>query len=111
MKETIALAISEASQIGEARRQATAMARGLGFNDTETGKVALLVTEMATNLVRHTPGGEVVLRSLGPLPAGGIEVLSLDQGPGMTNVDQCLRDGFSNAGTAGNGLGAIRRLA
>ena len=39
------------------------------------------------------------------------EVLVIDKGPGMADVEACMRDGFSTKGTAGTGLGAMRRLA
>src|SRR5262249_14279610 len=41
----------------------------------------------------------------------GLELLALDRGPGLRDFAECLRDGFSTAGTAGSGLGAIKRLA
>jgi hypothetical protein len=66
---------------------------------------------MATNLFRHARNGEIILRRLRAGEGSGIDVLALDRGPGMQNVAECLRDGFSSGGTAGNGLGAIRRLA
>jgi hypothetical protein len=71
-----------------------------------------VATEAATNLAKHATGGQVVLRSLAPEDAGcGVEVLALDRGPGIADVGRSLRDGYSTAGTAGAGLGAIRRLA
>ena len=39
------------------------------------------------------------------------ELLAIDQGPGMRDVDACMRDGHSTAGTAGCGLGAVLRLS
>ena len=71
--------------------------------------MALVVTEAATNLVKHAGGGEILVGASGAVR--GVEVLSLDRGPGMVNVAACLRDGFSSAGTPGTGLGAISRLA
>ena len=111
MRDSIAIAITESSQTGEARRAALALASRLGFKETRRGTVGLVVTEVANNLVQHTPGGVVILRAIEHHAAVGIEILSLDRGPGMVNVDECLQDGFSTAGTAGNGLGAMRRLA
>jgi anti-sigma regulatory factor (Ser/Thr protein kinase) len=93
----------------EARRSAAAVAAERGLDESEAGKVALVVTEAATNLVKHAGGGEILV---GPGRDGGtVEVLSLDRGPGMANPAACLRDGFSTSGTAGTGLGAIARLA
>jgi anti-sigma regulatory factor (Ser/Thr protein kinase) len=110
MRESIALVISESSQTGEARRAALALATRLGFNAIERGKVGIVVTEIAQNLVQHAQRGVLLLRGIEQAAVVGIEVLSLDKGPGM-NIEECLPDGFSTAGTSGNGLGAIRRLS
>lgn len=111
MNESTAIAITEQSQTGEARRASLALATRLGFEETERGKVGLLVTEMANNLILHAGRGVIVLRAIAQNDLLGIEVLALDQGSGMVDVEECLQDGFSTAGTAGNGLGAIRRLS
>jgi anti-sigma regulatory factor (Ser/Thr protein kinase) len=92
-----------------ARRSATALAAQRGLDESEAGKVALLVTEAATNLVKHAGGGEILVGPAGD--EAGVAVLSLDRGPGMANLAACLRDGFSTSGTTGTGLGAMSRLA
>lgn len=111
MQDCIAFSIAEASQVGEARRMAMAIATNLGFNETERGKVGIVVTEVANNLVRHAKEGELLLRPLFKDSLSGLEILALDKGPGMANVNQCLRDGFSTGGTSGTGLGATLRLS
>ncbi|SRR5579883_3075741 len=111
MRESIAITITEPSQTGEARRVALALANRLGFKETERGKLGLVVTEVANNLVRHARNGIVVLRAMEQATTVGIEILSLDHGPGIVDVDACLEDGYSTAGTSGNGLGAVRRLS
>lgn len=103
--------IAEASQVGEARRAAKALASSLGFTETKQGELALIVTEIATNIVHHATQGELHLRGMESDGVIGVEVIALDKGPGMASVNQCLQDGFSTAGTAGNGLGAIARLS
>lgn len=111
MNESVAITITESSQTGEARRTAMALATRLGFEETQRGKVGIVVTEVANNLVQHAEGGVLLLRVLKHDLGVGIEVLSLDKGSGMVDVDECLQDGFSTAGTSGNGMGAIRRLS
>ncbi|MDZ7966459.1 MAG: ATP-binding protein/SpoIIE family protein phosphatase [Nostoc sp. DedSLP03] len=111
MRESVAVTITESSQTGEARRAAMALATRLGFQETERGKVGIVVTEIANNLVQHAHGGVVLMRSLNQHSKIGIEILALDKGQGMLDVDECLQDGFSTAGTLGNGMGAIRRLS
>lgn len=102
--------VEDASQAGEARRAAADLCRIAVFDAGRSGEVAIVVTELATNLVKHAGGGELLLRSLGPLRPG-IEILSVDRGPGLSNPGDCLRDGYSTSSTPGTGLGAIRRLS
>jgi anti-sigma regulatory factor (Ser/Thr protein kinase) len=98
----------DAALAAAARQSAVTLAASRGLDETEAGKVALVVTEAATNLVKHAGGGEILV---GPAGDDGVAVLSLDRGPGMANLAACLRDGFSTSGTTGTGLGAISRLA
>jgi anti-sigma regulatory factor (Ser/Thr protein kinase) len=103
--------VHEISQVGQARREAQRLCGKLSTDLTFAGRVALVVTELARNLVIHGGGGHVLLRELAEEPEGGIEILAIDRGPGMKNVGECLRDGYSTAGTPGTGLGAIRRMS
>jgi anti-sigma regulatory factor (Ser/Thr protein kinase) len=107
----LALPVTEISQVAEARRAGTAMARQLALDEADTGKVALIVTEAATNLAKHATGGEVLLYALQSGQIGGIQMLALDRGPGIANAARALRDGYSTTGSPGTGLGAIERLA
>ncbi|WP_218574646.1 ATP-binding protein [Reyranella sp. CPCC 100927] len=104
--------VTEASQIAAARRGAVALAQAGGLGETDAGRVALVASELATNLVRHGGGGNLLARLVEPeAEPAGIELMALDQGPGIADVQACLRDGFSTGGTNGTGLGAIRRQA
>jgi anti-sigma regulatory factor (Ser/Thr protein kinase) len=83
----------------------------LDFSETDQGRVGIVVTELANNLARHARLGVLILQPLERRGIMGLEVLALDQGPGMDHVGMCLQDGYSTAGTPGNGLGAIVRLS
>lgn len=111
MNEAVVLSISESSQVGEARRLALRLASRLGFDETERGKIGIVATEVANNLVQHAENGKLLLQAVQKNQQSGIEILGLDQGPGISNIGECLRDGFSTKRTPGNGLGAIRRLS
>jgi anti-sigma regulatory factor (Ser/Thr protein kinase) len=112
MNTSLCLPVNDPSQAGEARRTAAAWARKRGCGEELMGTVALVVTELANNLVLHARGGVLLLRNL-HFAAGhpGVEVLSLDSGPGVANIHECLRDGYSTTGTAGSGLGAVQRAS
>lgn len=106
--DTVRLEVSESSAVGQARRQASELAQSLGFDAGGIGRVALVVTEAASNLVKHAGGGELLLQGLGR-EGRGLDVLALDRGPGIADIARATRDGFSTGGTPGTGLGAIRR--
>jgi len=108
--QTLALTVHDTSHVGSARRAVVAMAERLGCSETVGGKVALVVTELATNLVRHGGGGELLVRPMAD-PDTGLEIVAVDRGPGIASVDQAFRDGYSTGGTNGTGLGAVRRIA
>jgi hypothetical protein len=61
--------------------------------------------------VLHAKGGEIILRENPTSVPASLELLGLDRGPGIRNIAECLRDGFSTAGSAGTGFGAIKRLS
>lgn len=107
----IALAVEDRSAIGEARRMAARLAGTLGFSERAAGALALVVTEAATNIVKHAGRGELIFRAVQRGAMGGIELLALDRGPGLANPGQALQDGHSTAGSPGTGLGAIRRMS
>ena len=110
LRQSIAIPVRELHDVGDCRRRALAIAKTVHFDETDAGKVALVVTEFATNLVKHAGGGTVLVRALQSGDDFGLEVMSLDKGPGF-NADQCLRDGYSTSGSPGTGLGAVARLA
>lgn len=103
--------MTDGSRTGEARRLATAIAAERGLGETDVGNVAVVVTELARNLLDHATGGELVVRPLEDDDAPGVEILALDRGPGIANVAACLADGYSTGGTPGTGLGAASRLS
>lgn len=107
----IRLPVTESSQPAAARREAVRLALEGGLEEHAIGKTALIVTELATNLVKHGAHGELLIRRIEQDGAVGIEVLSLDKGPGIDNVARALSDGYSTAGSPGIGLGALQRTA
>jgi anti-sigma regulatory factor (Ser/Thr protein kinase) len=108
MFSQVLIDVSETSQVAQARRSAMDIAQRVGFDETDVGKVALLATELGTNLIKHASGGQMILSDIGEKT---VEILALDRGPGITNLSQCLRDGYSSAGSPGTGLGALARLS
>jgi anti-sigma regulatory factor (Ser/Thr protein kinase) len=103
--------ISEQSEILHMRREAEALAKGLGFSPEDRGRLAIVATELGTNLLKHAGHGEILLGLSENASVPCVEVIALDQGPGMADVEGCLVDGYSTAGSQGTGLGAAKRQA
>lgn len=102
---------------GAARGTAATLGRRIGLGDQRTAELVLAVAELAANLTKHATDSSILLRVLRRRPepgadvVAGVEVITVDGGPGMADVTAALRDGMSTTGTLGIGLGAVQRLA
>src|ERR1700730_3426426 len=100
---TVSLRVDGPDQAGEARRAATSAAAELGFDEDDVGRVAIVVTEFASNLWKHAAGGEILISNSSFEGQPCIEAIGLDRGPGMADVARCFQDGYSTAGSQGGG--------
>jgi anti-sigma regulatory factor (Ser/Thr protein kinase) len=110
------LRVEDPSAAAACRAAALALAGRLGFPARRADELALAVTEAASNLDKHARQGSMLLRITrdGTARDGdgpGIELVTIDAGPGLRDTGAALRDGHSTSGTLGIGLGAINRLA
>jgi anti-sigma regulatory factor (Ser/Thr protein kinase) len=108
---SIAIRIEESSHVGAARRCATQLAGESNFNEVDVARAALIAAEAATNILKHARQGLVLLRRFDDEGTQVLELLAVDNGPGVADARVSVTDGYSTSGTPGNGLGAIRRSA
>ena len=108
------VAIDSEASIVAARQRARDVARSLGFGMLDQSRIATAVSELTRNVVRYaTEGrGEMLIR---PLPASergraGLEIVVADEGPGIENIEEALREGFTSGPGMGMGLPGTRRL-
>ena len=105
------LEIIEQSQVADARRRVGRLALEAGLSEQSQNRLAVISTELATNLLKHTgKGGKILMQVLREDDLFGVELYSIDSGCGM-NIDDCVIDGVSSTGTLGTGLGAIKRMS
>lgn len=99
--------MEDQSHIGEARRAVQMWSADLSFNEVKSGQISIVINELSTNLLKHSKKGEIIAT----MDKNSITLLALDHGPGIKDIPEALLDGYSTHGTAGNGLGAIKRLS
>ncbi|MEN3794204.1 ATP-binding protein [Fulvimarina sp. MAC3] len=111
----ISLPIQEESQVGAARRTALQIGEGVGLAEADLDRLAIVVTEACTNLVRHASDGELLLDGIGSEKSPCVKVIAVDQGPGIASVEAAMVDGFTTSGETdrgiGGGLGSMKRQA
>lgn len=82
----------------------------LGMSPVNQTKVVTAASELARNTVEHGCGGNMVMEVIEEGIKQGIRLTFEDRGPGIPNIDQAMRDGFTSAGGMGLGLGGSKRL-
>jgi anti-sigma regulatory factor (Ser/Thr protein kinase) len=109
-REQIAVPISENTHISEARRGGVRLAQQVGFDQTAEGNLAIVVTELARNVLLHGAGGDIILQAAEEGDGAAVDVIAVDKGRGIGDMSLALQDGYSSAGTPGTGFGAVQRL-
>jgi serine/threonine-protein kinase RsbT len=93
-----------------ARDRGRELAVSVGLSPTDSASVAAAVSELVRNLITYATRGEVILRTLENERARGVEVIVIDEGPGIVDIEQALQERFSTSGGLGLGLPGVRRL-
>jgi len=93
-----------------ARQAVRSWAVDLGFSLIDQTKIVTAASELARNTVVYGGGGAMHMQALEDGARRGLRLVFEDQGPGIPDIDQALRDGFTSGGGLGLGLGGARRL-
>lgn len=80
------------------------------FNVVEQTMMVTATSELARNTVVHGGGGSALIELLETTECRGVRVRFEDQGAGIINIDQALKDGYTTGVGLGLGLGGARRL-
>jgi serine/threonine-protein kinase RsbT len=111
VEDDVHVAIHSDQDIVTARQKGRSMATSLNFSSGEATLIALAISELARNIVTYAKKGEIRLKAInGGSIRQGIRVTAHDEGPGIVDIEQALRDGFSTSGSLGVGLPGVRRL-
>jgi serine/threonine-protein kinase RsbT len=93
-----------------ARKRGRELAAQAGFSATELTIIATAISEIARNIVMFANRGEILVSLVGENSREGVTVVARDAGPGIPDLEQALRDGYSGYGGMGLGLPGARRL-
>jgi serine/threonine-protein kinase RsbT len=110
LAEEIRVVILSDQDIVAARQQGRALASRLGFSASDATLIATAISELARNIVSYAREGQILLQEVRDTSREGILIVAADSGPGIPDVHQALRDGFSTSGSFGLGLPGVRRL-
>ncbi|QEC75056.1 ATP-binding SpoIIE family protein phosphatase [Mucilaginibacter ginsenosidivorax] len=107
----ISFAADDRSYFSLIKKEIHRIAAEAGINAVRINELDLIVAEMTSNLFKYSDGGEILV---GAFPNGGspyVELISIDNGPGMANPARMMVDGVSTTNTLGHGLGSMKRLS
>jgi serine/threonine-protein kinase RsbT len=93
-----------------ARREGRVMAERLGLAASDATLVATAISELARNIVTYANSGEILIGPINDGDKDGITVVARDQGPGISNIELAMREGYSTSGGLGLGLPGVRRI-
>jgi|SRR5689334_10202455 serine/threonine-protein kinase RsbT len=109
--EAMALTLRAPEDIVRMRQVVREYAIGLGFSLVDQTKIVTAASELARNTMIYGGGGEVAVQPLSEGTRRGLRLTFTDQGPGIPDIDQAMKDGFTTGGGLGLGLGGAKRLS
>jgi serine/threonine-protein kinase RsbT len=106
----VRIPIGADADVVTARRRGRELAAEVGFSATELTVIATAISEIARNIVMFAERGELVVSLVGESGRQGVTVVARDAGPGISDLERALQDGYSGYGGMGLGLAGSRRL-
>ena len=110
VEKEVHVRINSDQDIVVARQKGRALAVELGFSTGDATLIATSISELARNIVSYARRGEITLKIVQASMRQGISIIASDSGPGIRDIRQAMRDGFSTSGSLGLGLPGVRRL-
>jgi len=103
--------VADRSYFALLKKDIRAISISIGFSESKVGEIDIIVAEIVSNLVKHGNGGNLLVKKIIEDDIEGIEIIAIDSGPGIIDLNKMMADGMSTTNTLGHGLGAIKRLS
>lgn len=110
MTETIQIKVAAEAHVYVAAHQVKALARQMGFNEADQTRLETVTSELARNIVLYAGEGTIKVQAVTRDKRRGLKIQALDYGPGIADVEQAMKDGYTTSGGLGSGLGGAKRM-
>ena len=107
----LAFNVADRSYFSIIKREVHTLTLNAGFSAQKTGEIDIIVAELVSNMVKHGGGGRVMVKLQEETDNTFLELIAIDSGKGMTDVNRMMVDGVSTRNTLGQGMGAMKRLS
>lgn len=110
VEKTSTIPVQGEADVVKVRQSVRTIAVEIGLSLVDQTKVVTAASELGRNLLIYGGGGEVILDLVTDGIRRGVRVAFVDEGPGIPDLEQALRDGFTSGSGMGLGLGGAKRL-
>ena len=102
--------VNEEFDIAKASFEGKLLARTAGFKETEQYMIATAISELARNIFIYALRGEIIIKIIEKNNKKGLEIIAQDEGSGIKDIGQAMKDNFSTSGSLGLGLPGVKRI-
>lgn len=110
MTKTVQVKVAVEAHVYMAAHQVKALARQMGFNQADQTRLETVTSELARNIVLYAGEGTIKVQVVTKDKRRGLQIQALDNGPGIADIEQAMKDGYSTSGGLGSGLGGAKRM-
>jgi serine/threonine-protein kinase RsbT len=108
--ESRSIALESERDVVFARNEVRQLASALGFRALDQTRLATVTSELARNIVKYAGSGRIIAQPIEGVRGKGLRLIFEDSGPGISDVDAAMCDGFSTGGGLGKGLSGSKRM-
>lgn len=109
-QQGVSVRIESDTDLVSARHAGRTLAEQAGFSSSELTLIATAISELARNIIEYANFGEIELELVRNGSTSGIRIVARDSGPGINNIEQAIRGGYSTSGGLGLGLAGVRHI-
>ncbi len=110
MKPQSCVDIKKEWDIVGARQLGREIAKDIGFGTVDQARIATAISELARNIYLYAEQGQICFEVIETIDRKGICIMANDSGPGIDDIGQVMRDGYTTSGGLGAGLPGVKLL-